>query len=58
MTTQMGVTKNEAIKTHCDYYSVLGWYLDCYTVLLKNILTYNELVSERLCRATKRNRHS
>jgi hypothetical protein len=40
----MGVAKNEAIKNHCDYLSVVGWYLDCYTVLLRNILTYNELV--------------
>jgi hypothetical protein len=36
----MGAAKNEAIKTQCDYYSVLGWFLDCWTVLLKNVLTY------------------
>ena len=40
---RMGVTKNDTIKTHCDYYSVLGWFLDCWTGLLKNILIYIDL---------------
>lgn len=44
----MGAAKNEAIKTQCDYYSVLGWFLDCWTVLLKNILIYLDLVLSAL----------
>jgi hypothetical protein len=53
----MGIAKNETIKTQCDYYSVLGWVLDCWTVLLKNILTYLELVRLHLLRAKKRGRN-
>lgn len=50
----MGSVKNEAIKTQCDYYSVLGWWLDCWTGLLKNILIYLELVAFDLFRARRR----
>lgn len=51
---QMGSVKNEVIKTQCDYYSVLGWWLDCWTGLLKNILIYLELVTAGLFRAKRR----
>jgi hypothetical protein len=40
----MGLVKNESIRVKADYFSVLGWYLDCYTGLLKNLLIYLELV--------------
>jgi len=41
----MGIAKNESIRAKADYYCVIGWYLDCYTGLLKNLLIYLELVS-------------
>ena len=44
MFIQMGLASNDGIKAKCDYYSVLGWFLDCWTVLLKNVITYIELV--------------
>jgi hypothetical protein len=50
----MGVTKNDTIKTHCDYYSVLGWFLDCWTGLLKNILIYIDLVHYTLLRMKRK----
>ena len=40
----MGIAKNDNLRVKADYYSVLGWYLDCYTGLLKNLLIYLELV--------------
>ena len=54
----MGVTKNDAIKNHCDYYSVLGWFLDCWTGLLKNILIYIELVQQFLQRMKNKEANS
>ena len=43
-TIQMGITKNEAIKTKFEYLSILSWYLDCWTGLIRNILIYFNLV--------------
>jgi hypothetical protein len=54
----MGIAKNENIKTKCDYYSVLGWYLDCYTGILKNLLIYLDAVKHELFRAIRRRKLS
>lgn len=51
---QMGLASNETIKTKCDYWSVLGWYLDCWTGLLKNILIYLDLVRHLPCRMKRK----
>ena len=36
----MGIAKNETVKAKAQYLSTLGWYLDCYTGLIKNLLIY------------------
>ena len=40
----MGITKNEALKSKMEYLSILSWYLDCWTGVVKNILIYLHLV--------------
>ena len=42
----MGVVGDGPVRPKMEYLSSLGWYLDCYTGLLKNILIYLELVRD------------
>ena len=42
---EMGITKNETVRVKAEYLSILGWYLDCFTGLIKNLLIYLQLVN-------------
>ena len=53
---KMGIGQNEAVRVKAEYLSTMGWYLDCYTGLIKNILIYLELVIKGILRTTRRGR--
>ena len=49
----MGIAKNERIRVHAEYLSILGWYLDCYTGIIKNILIYLNAVRSTITKSSK-----
>lgn len=54
----MGITKNEYLKGKFEYLSILSWYLDCWTALIRNILIYTHLVPLSSLRMKKRRNSS
>lgn len=53
---QVGLVSNSNLNTKFTYYSALGWLLDCFTCIIKNIALWKEMVFNQLCRNPKRGR--
>jgi len=37
----MGLVSNDTLRVQMEYWSAMGWFLDCITCIIKNTILFN-----------------